>query len=143
VQSTKTVAVAAAVAAVLAGTSYGASVGVRAIAGKATAAPPTLYKGSAKSDTLSCKKSPCSMNGAAGNDRLYGGTGNDVLNGGDGNDLLNGRGGRDVMAGGRGNDTFYTRDGNRDIVDGGSGFDRAYVDRFDVVRNVERVFRTG
>jgi Ca2+-binding RTX toxin-like protein len=55
--------------------------------------------------------------------------------------VLYGRGGNDVLRGGTGNDRLYARDGVRDLVNGGPGFDEAWLDRLDVARNVERVHR--
>ena len=49
--------------------------------------------------------------------------------------------GRDRMIGAGGNDTFYARDGRQDRIDGGPGRDRAFVDRLDHLRRVERVIR--
>jgi hypothetical protein len=45
------------------------------------------------------------------------------------------------MIGAGGNDMFYARDGRQDRIDGGPGQDRAFVDRLDRVRRVERVIR--
>ena len=88
-----------------------------------TATPPAYYAGSDRADTLT-------------------GTGaNDVLQGGVGNDRLTGVPGRDYIVGGPGNDLLFARDGARDTVFGGPGFDEAWVDRVDVVKNVERVHR--
>jgi hypothetical protein len=36
------------------------------------------------------------------------------------------------------NDTIWAWDGYRDYIDGGPGFDHAWVDKLDVVRRVER-----
>jgi dipeptidyl aminopeptidase/acylaminoacyl peptidase len=80
------------------------------------------------------------LDGGTGNDRIDGGAGPDTIIGGPGADSLHGQGGRD---------TIYARDGQRDIVDCGTNasaftrkeLDTAYVDRRDVVRHCERVFR--
>ena len=53
------------------------------------------------------------LDGAAGNDKLYGGTQGDLLLGGDGKDLLVGGAGNDTFTGGRGND----------VLNGGAGDD--------------------
>lgn len=91
--------------------------------------------------------------GFGGNDLLDGGLGNDTLDGGPGNDTLRGAHGadritcgtglRDRAFGGAGNDVVNCRDRGRgrDVVDCGPGRDRAIVDRFDIVRNCEVVFR--
>jgi Tol biopolymer transport system component len=65
----------------------------------------------------------------------------DYLAGGPGNDVFVGGLGRDRMIGAGGNDMFYARDGRQDRIDGGPGQDRAFVDRLDRVRRVERVVR--
>lgn len=106
-----------------------------------TVAPPTYFTGTPRPDALRGTNGNDVLIGLAGGDQLDGRGGNDVLRGGDGDDRLTGGLGRDILFGGRGNDRFYTRDGERDVIDGGPGFDRAWVDRFDVVRNVERVYR--
>jgi len=108
---------------------------------KSTVVPPANYVGSSGADTLRGTSRNDNLSGMSGNDTMSGGDGNDVLRGGAGNDRLAGGRGRDVLLGGRGDDRLSARDGERDTVDGGPGFDRAWVDRNDVVRNVERVYR--
>ncbi len=96
--------------------------------------------------------------GKGGNDTIYGGAGHDLILGGYGNDRLYGQGGRehllggpglDVLSGGRlddelfggtGADLLLARDGITDAVYGGSGRDRARVDRVDALRSIERRF---
>jgi Ca2+-binding RTX toxin-like protein len=78
------------------------------------------------------------VNGSQGNDRVDGGAGNDVLAGGSGRDRLVGSKGEDQLRGGSGDDQLLARDGERDIVSGGSGKDRAVLDPLDVVRKVEK-----
>lgn len=78
------------------------------------------------------------ISGSEGNDRMSGGAGRDYLNGGLGSDLLFGGPGADLLAGGAGRDLIVSRDRRRDHVNGGSGRDRALVDRrVDFVRRVE------
>lgn len=94
------------------------------------------------------------IRGRGGPDRLSGGNGADDLWGGPGDDFLVGAGdpeplgpnvdssrGADRLHGGRGRDRILSLDDGRDrVVDGGSGFDRAWVDRSgDPVLSVERV----
>jgi hypothetical protein len=87
------------------------------------------------------------LRGFGGNDRLDGGAGRDLLDGGLGNDtLICGAGNGDRAFGGAGTDVVSCRDtrptrANRDVVDCGAGRDKAIVDRFDIVRNCERVIR--
>jgi Ca2+-binding RTX toxin-like protein len=85
----------------------------------------------------------------AGADRLVGGRGNDTLAGGFGPDTLVGGRGRDRLVGGRGhdhffggpgNDTLVARDRTRDFLYGGTGRDRARVDRVDVRHSIEVLF---
>ena len=78
--------------------------------------------------------------GGAGNDDVAsgGGRANDLLSGGAGRDRLYANFGRDVLKGGSGPDIIYARDRRRDRINGGSGDDRAKVDRkLDRVRSVE------
>jgi Ca2+-binding RTX toxin-like protein len=82
---------------------------------------------------------PC-IKGTAGNNRLVGTRGNDALCGRGGNDILKGLAGKDRLVGGRGRDTFYSRDGFRDVLLGGSGRDRARVNARDVRRSIEVIF---
>jgi Ca2+-binding RTX toxin-like protein len=76
--------------------------------------------------------------GESGDDYLEGGRGADGLSGGDGNDSLYGGFDRDRLQGGAGDDRISAYDGVADLVDCGSGFDTAEVDRRDIVRNCER-----
>jgi RTX calcium-binding nonapeptide repeat (4 copies) len=108
---------------------------------KLTVTPPAYYVGTNRADTLVGTNGNNVLLGRGGNDTLYGRGGNDVLEGGIGNDRLYGGPGRDTLLGGPGNDRLYARDGQRDVVNGGPGFDIAWVDKLDVVRNVERVYR--
>jgi Ca2+-binding RTX toxin-like protein len=98
------------------------------------AAPATRKTGTARADTL---------RGTAGADVLRGLGGNDTLDGGAGDDLLIGGAGRDTLRGGAGGDRHEAVDGERDLVNCGSGRDRAEVDRNDVVRGCELVTRHG
>ena len=91
--------------------------------------------------------------GLAGDDRETGGSGRDELGAGKGSDRLTGGDGRDQLHGGSGSDALSARDRSRDRVDGGTGRDRARVDRLgraprrargvrriDSVRRVEQLF---
>jgi Ca2+-binding RTX toxin-like protein len=68
------------------------------------------------------------LDGGPGRDRLYAGPGDDVVQGRAGNDVVLGGSGRDRLFGGLGADVFFARDGQRDLVSGGLGADRARVD---------------
>jgi Ca2+-binding RTX toxin-like protein len=107
-----------------------------------TVVPPALYAGTSRADTLNGTSANDVLRGRGGNDILHGRGGNDVVDGGTGNDRAYGDTGRDDILGGVGNDRLYSRDGQRDTLTGGPGFDEAWVDRFDLVRNVERVHRS-
>ena len=109
--------------------------------GRLTTVPPAYYSGTSRSETSSGSKANDVLLGRGGNDALYGRGGNDLLRGGTGNDRLYGGPGKDVLAGEVGNDRLYARDGVRETVNGGPGFDEAWLDRLDVARNVERVHR--
>lgn len=78
--------------------------------------------------------------GGAGRDDLAsgGGRADDLLSGGAGRDRLYAGYGKDVLKGGAGPDIIYARDRRRDRINGGSGTDRAKVDRrLDRVRSIE------
>ena len=109
--------------------------------GRLTTVPPAFYAGTSRAETITGSKANDVLVGRGGNDVLYGRGGNDVLRGGTGNDRLYGGPGKDVLAGEVGNDRLYARDGVRETVNGGPGFDEAWLDRLDVARNVERVHR--
>ena len=65
--------------------------------------------------------------GTAGSDTLTGGEGNDRLEGGEGMDFLTGGAGADQLLGGAGTDFLYV-DAEDTLIDGGDGFDYAYVE---------------
>ncbi|WP_448208230.1 cadherin-like domain-containing protein [Azospirillum sp. sgz302134] len=66
------------------------------------------------------------ITGGAFNDSLRGDAGNDWVEGGDGNDWLEGGAGADTLLGGEGNDSLFI-DADDAVIDGGAGFDTAYV----------------
>ena len=126
-------------------------------AGAANASPTCTMTGTAGADLLSGTGGHDVICGLGGNDTIVGNGGNDVLIGGDGNDLisggdgndrveggpgndkLEGTGGHDTILGGPGGDTIFAYDGQKDIVDGGPGVDRAWWDfTLDKVRGVEQ-----
>jgi Ca2+-binding RTX toxin-like protein len=65
---------------------------------------------------------PSSIDGGAGDDRLYSPAGNDTLVAGAGNDVINAGNGNDKLDGGDGNDTLNGGNGN-DTIDAGAGND--------------------
>ncbi|PWR24529.1 beta strand repeat-containing protein [Zavarzinia aquatilis] len=58
---------------------------------------------------------------------ISGGSGDDMIRGGSGNDSLSGGAGHDALFGGAGDDSLHA--GDADDLDGGAGFDFAWVDR--------------
>ena len=110
-------------------------------ASKATVVPPANFVGTSGADTLVGTSRNDNLSGMGGPDTLRGRGGNDVLRGGSANDRLFGGRGHDVLLGEQGNDKLSARDGVRDTVNGGPGIDQAWVDRTDVVRGVEHVYR--
>src|SRR5262249_41779824 len=96
--------------------------------------------GTAKSEYLAGGGHDDVIYGLGGNDTLLGGAGDDRIFGGPGNDVITGGSGADHLYGGPGSDTIYAADGERDIIDCGSGRDRAVVDvGIDKVVNCEVV----
>ena len=81
--------------------------------------------------------------GGNGSDDILPGKGGDVARGGSDDDQLFDDEGRDTLHGGCGNDRFSARDGDRDVIDCGPGDDIAIIDRADVARRCEYVFRTA
>jgi Ca2+-binding RTX toxin-like protein len=132
---------AAASLAVLAVTGAAIAASPMSSAGRLTVAPPAYFTGTSHSDTLYGTPRNDVLLGRGGNDTVYALPGNDVADGGIGNDRTYGGKGRDVLRGGVGNDRLYARDGRRDVINGGPGFDEAWVDQLDVVTNVERLHR--
>jgi Ca2+-binding RTX toxin-like protein len=79
--------------------------------------------------------------GQAGQDQLDGRGGVDFLGGGSEADRLIGGTGRDWLFGGPGPDRLLARDGKRDSLNGGTGHDRARVDRaLDRIKRIEELF---
>ena len=65
------------------------------------------------------------ITGSAFNDIIWSGSGDDTVSAGGGNDVVVADIGVDTLAGGEGNDRLYIDAG--DSVDGGAGFDAAYI----------------
>lgn len=81
----------------------------------------------------------CTETGTWQDDVLGGGQGSDLVCGAGGNDHINGGAGADVLRGDDGDDMLDARDGIPDVVDGGDGFDTAFLDRSDRAVGVENV----
>jgi len=62
------------------------------------------------------------INGGAGDDMFFGGSGDDRVNGGDGNDLVHGNSGHDTLVGNSGDDSIIGGSGH-DVLTGGTGDD--------------------
>jgi Ca2+-binding RTX toxin-like protein len=77
--------------------------------------------------------------GLRGNDTIVGGAGDDQIDAGPGNDVITGGAGADRIDAGPGSDTVNAADGERDVIDCGSGSDHAIVDKVDIVHNCELV----
>jgi Tol biopolymer transport system component len=92
-----------------------------------------VIQGGARSDTIDGKEGRDLLYGGLGDDLIHGGTGNDRLFGGRGNDRLYGGNGRDRLLAGPGHDRVSARDGERDLVDCGTGRDVVIADRRDLV----------
>ena len=82
-------------------------------------------------DTLSTvfNSAPNILNGAGGNDNLYGGSGADRLSGAAGNDNLYPADGMDFAYGGVDNDTFHSNDNGHDYLYGEDGASDNCADR--------------
>jgi hypothetical protein len=123
--------------------------------------------GGGGADDIGGKNGPDHLFGDKGNDRLHGGRGHDWVEGGPGSDTAWGdkgtddlfaerehkgsfqaakvKGGRkpNRLLGGRGNDIIRAKNGKKDIIRGGPGYDKAYVDRVDKVKGVEKKLCLG
>jgi len=94
-------------------------------------------------DTFSPSGNLPTIDGLAGNDKLYGSAYADILVGGLGNDFLNGFAGADNLSGGDGNDTLVVTPANTlpaSLVaielNGGAGDDTYLVDGFDAQQRI-------
>ena len=103
-----------------------------------------LFGGNERFETAGGEKN---MVGGPGNDVVYGGKGSDNLVGGGGNDyVIDGyelNPNKDAVSSGDGNDALWVwnRPAGKDIVTCGSGFDRVFADRDDLLAaDCERLF---
>jgi hypothetical protein len=102
-------------------------------------AGPNILEGRKGADTIRGRQGNDTLRGGPGDDILVGGQGDDVLLGGKGNDTLTGSADADQLSGDAGNDSFFARDGEADILDGGGGTDSARVDAdLDTLISIER-----
>jgi Ca2+-binding RTX toxin-like protein len=98
--------------------------------------------GSKRRDTLKGTRKKDVICGLGGNDRIRGLGGNDVVLGGPGKDKLIGGRGKDSLYGNAGRDNLRALDRKRgDRVYGGGGRDKAWINKGDRVKSVERVVR--
>ena len=84
--------------------------------------------GGDQNDYLYCGYGNDTGVGGFGDDEIHGEAGDDYLYGQDGSDWILGDGGCDYMSGGNGNDYFTAQDGVSETIDGGAGWDTAFVD---------------
>jgi Ca2+-binding RTX toxin-like protein len=123
-------------------------------AGERFTVKPSATAGRVQFDRVSTNPAPFSidigttarllLNAAGGNDSIdtrkgLAGLIKGEFNGGDGNDSIEGTDAADRLNGDKGNDVINSRDKAEDLVDCGAGFDLAFVDRRDFLRNCNLV----
>jgi hypothetical protein len=101
-------------------------------------ANPNTIRGLEGFDLVQGKAGGDTLYGGPGGDAVYGGYGQDKVYGGLGDDYVDGGSGEDYINAGPGNDTIAAKDGFEDQIYCGTGFDRVYVDRIDVLHDCER-----
>ena len=92
-----------------------------------------LFAGGPGNDLISSDE-PAAIFGGPGKDTMTGGAGAQNIVDDDGKD-------GDKISAGAGRDVIYAADGGEDKIDCGSGFDTAYVNKGDRVKNCETVIR--
>jgi Ca2+-binding RTX toxin-like protein len=99
-----------------------------------------ILRGTKYADRIFGAKGKDSIFGWEGGDDLRGNAGSDTIHGGKSDDYVKGARGTDRLNGNDGNDSIWAWDDQeqRDLVNGGPGYDRAYVGTNDVVKNVEK-----
>ena len=107
--------------------------------GQLTVVPPAFYAGTSRAETLTGTSANDVLLGRGGNDTLHGRGGNDVSEAAPATTALRRPRSR-LLVGEVGNDRLYARDGARH-GQRRPRLRRSWVDRLDVVRNVERVHR--
>jgi Ca2+-binding RTX toxin-like protein len=101
-------------------------------------ANPNIIKGRKGADLIEGNGRKDTLYGNPGADALYGGYGEDNLYGGGNNDYAQGGYKSDHISTGLGNDAVAAKDGFRDQIYCGSGYDRVYVERIDVLHGCEK-----
>lgn len=128
---------------VVASNAYGTLVAKSDPSAAVASNPPNIrgkrIVGTNKGDYLGGTGHDDTILGLRGNDTINGGAGDDRIDGGPGNDVITGGAGADHIDAGPGSDTVNAVDGERDVIDCGSGNDHAIVDKVDVVHNCELV----
>jgi hypothetical protein len=128
---------------VVASNAYGTLVAKSDPSAAVASNPPNIrgkrIVGTNKGDYLGGTGHDDTILGLRGNDTINGGAGDDRIDGGPGNDVITGGAGADHIDAGPGSDTVNAADGERDVIDCGTGNDHAIVDKVDVVRNCELV----
>src|SRR6185503_11223201 len=85
------------------------------------------------------------LDGAGGNDIIYGSAQSDTLTGGSGNDLLVGLGGSNTLIGGTGDDVYYVDSATDTITENpGEGFDTVVANQsITLSANIEQLIVQG
>jgi Ca2+-binding RTX toxin-like protein len=104
-------------------------------------ANPNIIKGRKGADQIEGNGGKDILNGNLGADAVYGDNGEDKVYGGGDNDYMQGGYKSDHIGTGSGNDVVAAKDGFRDQIYCGSGFDRVYVNRSDVLHGCEKKLR--
>jgi Ca2+-binding RTX toxin-like protein len=101
-------------------------------------ANPNAIKGRRGADQIEGDGAKDTLNGNLGADAVYGGNSEDKLYGGSHNDYVQGGSKSDHLGTDSGSDVVEAKDGFRDQIYCGSGYDRIYVDRIDVLHGCEK-----
>ena len=101
-------------------------------------AKPNSIRGLQGADLVQGKAGGDTLYGGPGGDAIYGANGQDKVYADPGNDYVDGGAGEDHINAGAGDDTIAAKDGFEDQIYCGTGFDRIYVDRIDVLHDCER-----
>jgi hypothetical protein len=104
-------------------------------------ANPNTIKGRKGADRIEGNSGKDTLNGNPGADAVYGDNGEDKVYGGGDNDYVQGGYKSDHIGTGLGSDVVAAKDGFRDQIYCGSGYDRVYVDRIDVLDGCEKKLR--